>query len=156
MNDNILSNIKTGILPEDCNVLLPWFSSVKQLKEIGNPEIYEGPQFHGVELIWRNRKCLSGLKCSIDIKLQGKKLLRKANLLTFESGVDKNAREQFQRVNGHLQSVFGFPPTEEVESNYLDYPMVRWIYENIVITHYIFERFGEYCVFEISFKGSQV
>ena len=140
--------LSKGFFLERRQVLLPWNSKVKQLFYIGTPDAIE--RTGTVFLDWRYDRCLDGLPATVHAQLRRSQKFREVQLMTCLPQIDFTAHVNFERVNKHLISIFGEP---DRISTIMDFPIYEWIGEQLEISHFIFERFGEYCVLKIRRKG---
>ena len=141
--------LEHGFYLESREILLPWNSRPKDLFHLGLPEAMESSRL--VLFDWGNEKCLGGLSATIHVKLKRSQKLREIELMTWLSNLDTTAKGNFDRVNKHLISIFGDPDKKTVS---LGFPEFVWIGNNLSVSHYIFERFGEYCVLKIRRKAN--
>ena len=148
-----------GLYLENTKVLLPWRTPWKALKKIGRPGVYDRPRARGYsEIVWRNRTCLGGLKCTVEAEIfyvdakgpNGDKTLRNLDIILSEP---RDARDQFRAAEKHLRRVLGKPTVKKMVSDgYNKYPYSEWSLPNATITLAIGERFVEYFVFTIAWK----
>jgi hypothetical protein len=141
--------LEHGFYLESRQILLPWDSKPKDLFHLGQPETMES---NGIVFFdWRFEKCLGGLSATIHVRLKRSQKLREIELMTWLSDLDSTAKDNFDRVNENLISIFGEPDKKSVS---LGFPEYEWNGNNLSVSHHIFERFGEYCVLKIRRKGN--
>jgi len=157
---NLPFRLSEGVLLEDVGLLIPWNSTLKDLKKLASPKTRkESDKFH---LHWnKTHHWLSGLECYFNTTFFDSKYSVKLandaqtnqnlsldfmNFSTPDSG--KTPRTEFERVKEHISRVLG-RPTANYENYKFGLPLVEWHIQEILIVFMVFERFGEYCLGEI-------
>ena len=147
--------LDSGLFLEDEKVLLPWSSSLEELKSLSSPTIVSHSKTV-IELFWYDRKFLNSLigtvsakfDLSVDHELQLNSIegLKGIDLSLQQKSFDPRA--EYQRIHTRLTNLFG-EPSEDHEDYQFGLPLAEWDLEEVLVVHMVFERFGEYCVTEI-------
>lgn len=107
---------------------------------------------HGENIFIIENECvLEGLECKLHISLFPGRKIREVGINAYNKEVDgASARSEFDRIYKHVSGLFG---DAKIKVDNWGLPRVTWKRSTVVISLCMYERFGEYCEFNIRKKG---
>ena len=161
MIHNTDNNLGLGIFLEDIDILIPWNTSINELRIIANPVFQEGKD--RVRVFWNDHVVLGGIQSQVEAVFYKNSAkfpdhpnsggqLNKV-FLNFYNFEKIDSREQHKRLKAHMTNTLGLPSSDgKGETPFSDLPFTEWDLNEIFVVLKVFERFGEYCVGEVRRK----
>ncbi|MBT5018295.1 hypothetical protein OAF98_02290 [Planctomicrobium sp.] len=144
--------LENSVYLEDAEVLLPWDASSEEIALLASSQVHTS---HGrTEIFWSKQECLDGLLCwlgasfdhSPDKYSTNTSGLRMMNVVALSID-DETTFQGYKRVHEKFTSLFGPPTNKTVDQ--MNYPFSEWDLEEILLTHFIHDRFGPIVTTEI-------
>ncbi len=147
MNLDLIKSLRTGLLLESRNILIPWRATFSELKKLGPSKIISESN-ERTDLFWENEKILNGFAVDLIVmKWSGLISLNRK----FKYAFAYISQDDFRKLKVKLDQELGLIPKYK-RKNELEY-LYSYELDCVRITLKENDRFGPYWTIEIKYKS---